>query len=85
MKQEAVRLHVQLRELERRRDLMIEEERVRGTPAQERERMLKTVKEDNSEIATMEKQFDNICKMIYFQKNTLFLKYNDLILYIDII
>ena len=34
----------------------MEEERLRGTPAQERERLLQQVKDDNAEISTMERQ-----------------------------
>ncbi len=56
LKREAVQLHSRLREAEERREAMAEEERARGTPAQERERLLLRVKEDNAEIATMERQ-----------------------------
>ena len=35
---------------------LLEEERQRGTPAQERERLLQQVKDDNAEISTMERQ-----------------------------
>ena len=34
----------------------MEEEKLRGTPAQERERLLQQVKDDNAEISTMERQ-----------------------------
>ena len=35
---------------------LVEEEKLRGTPAQERERLLQQVKDDNAEISTMERQ-----------------------------
>ncbi|XP_067677226.1 intraflagellar transport protein 74 homolog [Haliotis asinina] len=56
VKQEAVRLYEQLHELEARRDQLVEEAKSRGTPAEEREKLLKQVKEDNQEIASMERQ-----------------------------
>ncbi len=56
LKREAVGLYAQLREAEDKRDQMAEEERQRGTPAQERERLLQQVKDDNAEISTMERQ-----------------------------
>ncbi|KAK2194084.1 hypothetical protein NP493_2g01002 [Ridgeia piscesae] len=56
VKQEAVRLYEQLHELEEKRDQLLEETQSRGTPQQEREKLLKQVKEDNSEMASMEKQ-----------------------------
>ena len=57
VKQEAVRLYEQLHELEEKRDQLLEETQSRGTPQQEREKLLKQVKEDNSEMASMEKQY----------------------------
>ncbi|XP_076440903.1 intraflagellar transport protein 74 homolog [Babylonia areolata] len=56
VKQEAVRLYDQLHELETKRGSLQEEARMRGTPAEEREKLLKQVKEDNQEIASMERQ-----------------------------
>lgn len=56
VKREAVQLYDQLREVEKKRDELILEEQERGTPAQERERLLNQVKEDNKEISTMERQ-----------------------------
>ena len=56
VKREAVGLYEQLREAEDKRDQLLEEERQRGTPAQERERLLQQVKDDNAEISTMERQ-----------------------------
>jgi len=55
VKQEAVRLYSTLDELERRRDALREEERSRLSPAEERERLLGRVRQDNSEIASMER------------------------------
>uniref|UniRef100_T1JMT6 Intraflagellar transport protein 74 homolog n=1 Tax=Strigamia maritima TaxID=126957 RepID=T1JMT6_STRMM len=42
--------------IRRKKDNLLEEEKSHGTPAQEQERLLKTVKEDNQEIATMERK-----------------------------
>lgn len=60
MKREAVTLYAQLREAEDKRDQMLEEDRQRGTPAQERERLLLQVKDDNAEISTMERQISEM-------------------------
>ncbi|XP_060563519.1 intraflagellar transport protein 74 homolog [Ruditapes philippinarum] len=56
VKQEAVRLYEQLNELEMKRDSLIEEAKSTTSPAEEREKLLKQVKEDNVEIASMERQ-----------------------------
>lgn len=56
VKQEAVRLHLKLGEVEDERERLLEEERTRASPAQERERLLQRVKEDNAETASMERQ-----------------------------
>ncbi len=56
MKQEAVRLYEQLHELEEKKASLVAEEQSRGSPAEERERLLKQVKDDNQEIAGMEKK-----------------------------
>lgn len=56
VKQEAVRLYEQLNELEMKRDSLIEEAKSTTSPAEEREKLLKQVKEDNMEIASMERQ-----------------------------
>ncbi|XP_072553364.1 intraflagellar transport protein 74 homolog [Salminus brasiliensis] len=56
VKQEAVLLYERLQELEQRRDAMQAEEKSTGSPQEERERLLKQVKEDNQEIASMERQ-----------------------------
>ncbi|XP_054263488.1 intraflagellar transport protein 74 homolog [Macrosteles quadrilineatus] len=55
VKQEAVRLYVTLAELESRRDTLLEEERNRLSPAEERDRLLSRVRQDNAEIASMER------------------------------
>ncbi|XP_025110510.1 intraflagellar transport protein 74 homolog [Pomacea canaliculata] len=56
VKQEAVRLYDQLHELESKRNALQEEAKTRGSPAEEREKLLKQVKEDNQEIASMDRQ-----------------------------
>ncbi|XP_022521479.2 intraflagellar transport protein 74 homolog [Astyanax mexicanus] len=56
VKQEAVLLYERLQELEQRRDAMQAEEKNTTSPQEERERLLKQVKEDNQEIASMERQ-----------------------------
>ncbi|XP_036436633.1 intraflagellar transport protein 74 homolog [Colossoma macropomum] len=56
VKQEAVLLYERLQELEQRKDAMLAEEKSTGSPQEERERLLKQVKEDNQEIASMERQ-----------------------------
>ncbi|KAM4850498.1 intraflagellar transport protein 74 homolog [Urocitellus parryii] len=60
VKQEAVLLHEKLYELESHRDQMIAEDKSMGSPMEERERLLKQVKEDNQEIASMERQLTDI-------------------------
>ncbi|XP_064626072.1 intraflagellar transport protein 74 homolog isoform X1 [Lineus longissimus] len=60
IKQEAVRLYDQLYELEMKRDQLIDEASSKGSPAEEREKLLKQVKEDNQEIASMERQANDI-------------------------
>lgn len=52
IKQEAVRLCAQLRELLDRRDALLEDDRAAGDPNQERERLLNQVGSDAFEIAT---------------------------------
>jgi intraflagellar transport protein 74 len=56
VKQDAVKLYEQLAEIEEEYQRVLAEDAVRGTPAQERDRLLKQVKEDNAEIAAMERQ-----------------------------
>ncbi|KAM8962173.1 intraflagellar transport protein 74 homolog [Pelodytes ibericus] len=60
VKQEAVQLYEKLYELESRRDQTIAEDKSMGSPQEERERLLKQVKEDNQEIASMERQLTDI-------------------------
>lgn len=51
-----MRLYDQLHELESKRNALQEEAKTRGSPAEEREKLLKQVKEDNQEIASMDRQ-----------------------------
>ncbi|XP_041670129.1 intraflagellar transport protein 74 homolog [Cheilinus undulatus] len=60
IKQEVVRLHETLSALEAKRDAMEAEHKSLGSPQEERERLLKQVKEDNQEIASMERQLTEI-------------------------
>ncbi|XP_056155468.1 intraflagellar transport protein 74 homolog [Lampris incognitus] len=60
MKQEAVRLHEMLSTLEARRNAMEAEERSLGSPQQERDKLFRQVKDDNQEIASMERQLVEI-------------------------
>ena len=62
---DVVRLHEQLRELEEKRDAVLQEVQAMGTPEQERERLLKQVKEDNIEIASAERQYGNSFQSYY--------------------
>uniref|UniRef100_A0A8C8RTU1 Intraflagellar transport 74 n=1 Tax=Pelusios castaneus TaxID=367368 RepID=A0A8C8RTU1_9SAUR len=64
VKQEAVQLHEKLHGLEEHRDQMIAEDKSMGSPQEERERLLKQVKEDNQEIASMERQLTEIKEKI---------------------
>ncbi|XP_053061000.1 intraflagellar transport protein 74 homolog isoform X2 [Acinonyx jubatus] len=64
VKQEAVLLHEKLYDLESHRDQMIAEDKSMGSPMEERERLLKQVKEDNQEIASMERQLTDIKEKI---------------------
>ncbi|XP_019410276.1 PREDICTED: intraflagellar transport protein 74 homolog [Crocodylus porosus] len=64
IKQEAVRLYQKLHGLEEHRDQMVAEDRSMGSPQEERERLLKQVKEDNQEIASMERQLTEIKEKI---------------------
>ncbi|XP_054893424.1 intraflagellar transport protein 74 homolog [Poeciliopsis prolifica] len=60
IKQEMVRLHETLASLEGKRNAMEDEHRSLGSPQEEREKLLKQVKEDNQEIASMERQLTEI-------------------------
>ncbi|KAF7651661.1 hypothetical protein LDENG_00107360 [Lucifuga dentata] len=56
IKQEMVRLHETLSALEAKRDAMEAEDKSLGSPQEEREKLFRKVKEDNQEIASMERQ-----------------------------
>uniref|UniRef100_A0A8D0KWQ5 Intraflagellar transport 74 n=1 Tax=Strix occidentalis caurina TaxID=311401 RepID=A0A8D0KWQ5_STROC len=60
VKQEAVQLYEKLHELEERRDQMIAEDKNMESPQEERERLLKQVKDDSQEIASMERQLTEV-------------------------
>ncbi|KAK7027296.1 Intraflagellar transport protein 74 [Halocaridina rubra] len=60
VKQEAVGLYEKLQDLEEKRNEIVTENQKRGTPKEERERLLLQVKEDNAEIATMERQIGEV-------------------------
>ncbi|XP_011812505.1 PREDICTED: intraflagellar transport protein 74 homolog isoform X2 [Colobus angolensis palliatus] len=64
VKQEAVLLHEKLYELESHRDQMIAEDKSIGSPMEERQKLLKQVKDDNQEIASMERQLTDIKEKI---------------------
>ena len=51
-----MRLYEQLHELEEKRDQLIDEQKEKGSPQEEREALLKQVKDNNQEIASMERQ-----------------------------
>lgn len=60
IKQEMVRLYEMLSALEGKRAAMEAEQKSLGSPQEEREKLLKQVKEDNQEIASMERQLTEI-------------------------
>lgn len=60
VKQEMVRLHETLAALEAKRDAMEAEHKSLGSPQEEREKLFAQVKEDNQEIASMERQITEI-------------------------
>ncbi|GCB60460.1 hypothetical protein scyTo_0009178 [Scyliorhinus torazame] len=64
VKQEAVVLYEKLHELETHRSQMVAEDKSMGSPQEERERLLKQVKEDNQEIASMERQLTEMREKI---------------------
>ncbi|PKU46253.1 hypothetical protein llap_3477 [Limosa lapponica baueri] len=69
VKQEAVQLYEKLHELEERRDQMIAEDKNMESPQEERERLLKQVKDDSQEIASMERQLTEVKEKInHFKK-----------------
>ncbi|KAM4543359.1 intraflagellar transport protein 74 homolog [Fundulus diaphanus] len=60
VKQEMVRLHETLSALKGKRNAMEAEHKSLGSPQEEREKLLKQVKEHNQEIASMERQLTEI-------------------------
>ncbi|XP_013407954.1 intraflagellar transport protein 74 homolog [Lingula anatina] len=60
VKQEAVQLYEKLFELEQKRDQLMEEAQAKGSPAEEREKLLNQVKQDNQEISSMERHCNEI-------------------------
>lgn len=56
VKQEAVKLHLNIMEVEGKRDRLREEEKNRLSPEEEREQLLAKVKQDNTDIAAAERQ-----------------------------
>ena len=64
-------LHHKLKEAEERKVSLLEEERTRSTPAQEREQLLQRVKDDNAEMATMERQIGEIHELIHKKQQEL--------------
>jgi predicted nucleic acid-binding Zn-ribbon protein len=71
VKQEAVHLHHKLKEAEERKKSLLEEERTRSTPAQEREQLLQRVKDDNAEMTTMERQIGEVQELIHKKQQEL--------------
>ncbi|EEB12154.1 conserved hypothetical protein [Pediculus humanus corporis] len=71
IKQETVRLYYKLREREDRKAILLEEEKTRSTPAQEREKLLQKVKEDNAEMAAIDRQINHINEEIKKKKDEL--------------
>lgn len=64
-------MHHKLKEAEERKQSLLEEERTRSTPAQEREQLLQRVKDDNAEMATMERQIGEIRDLIHKKQEEL--------------
>ncbi|RVE59054.1 hypothetical protein OJAV_G00200430 [Oryzias javanicus] len=60
IKQEVVRLHEMLSSMEAKRDAMEAEQKSMCSPKEEREKLFQQVKEDNQEIASMERQLAEI-------------------------
>ncbi|CAB4061426.1 IFT74 [Lepeophtheirus salmonis] len=69
LKRDAFALFEQLRSLEEKRNNLIREEKLRGTPAEERERLLQQVKDDNAEISLMDRQILEIQENIQRQND----------------
>lgn len=64
-------MYEKLAELEQRRDTLIAEAKSRATPAQERETLLARVREDNAEIASMERAMTELREQIRQSELTL--------------
>ena len=60
VKQEAVELFTRVQELEEKKNEILLENQKRGTPKEERERLLKQVKGDNADITAMERQIKDV-------------------------
>jgi len=60
VKQEAVTLYEKIDELEEKKQSLEDEMKRKDTPAEEREKLLKQVKEDNQEIARMENRMNEL-------------------------
>jgi len=60
VKLDALNLLEQLHSAEMKRDQLIEETKNVLTPAEEREKLLKQIKENNQEITSIEKQYAEI-------------------------
>ncbi|EUB58013.1 Intraflagellar transport protein [Echinococcus granulosus] len=71
IKQEAMRILGQLREVEAKRDQLQAEEANKEDPQAERERLLAKVKEDNRETANMDREIRELNEMICSDESTL--------------
>ncbi|XP_061873791.1 intraflagellar transport protein 74 homolog isoform X1 [Colius striatus] len=69
VKQEAEHLYEKLHELEEHRNQIVAEDKNMESPQEERERLLKQVKDDSQEIASMERQLTEVKeKITHFKK-----------------
>lgn len=64
LKQEAVKLHLKIIEMEEKRDKLKEEEKQRISPEEEKEKLLQKIKQDNMDIAAAEAQLTEKKKQI---------------------
>ena len=64
IKQEALNLLDQLHTAELKRDQLLEETRNVLSPAEEREKLLKQIKDNNQEITSIEKKLSSTFKLI---------------------
>lgn len=64
LKQEAVKLHLKIIEMEEKRDKLKEEEKQRISPEEEKEKLLQKIKQDNMDIAAAEAQLSEKKKQI---------------------